>query len=86
MLMFTLTTSVVETCGRCITHPANMSIDPTCIELTADVLRIYFSNVFAKKRYCTPDPRRGTHLKRGKRILAAASVTATGSKGEGVER
>ena len=39
--MFTLTTSVGQTSGRCITQLAK-SIDPKFIELTADVFRGLF--------------------------------------------
>ena len=35
--MYSPNNAFVKTSGRCITQLANMSIDPTFIELTADV-------------------------------------------------
>ena len=42
LLMFTLTTSVGQTSGRCITQLAKISIDPKFTELTADVFGVFF--------------------------------------------
>lgn len=43
--MFTLTTSVGQWSGQCITLLAKMSVDPIFIELTAvDVLKSFFLN------------------------------------------
>ena len=43
--MFTLTTPVGQTSGRCITQLAKMSIDPKIMELTADVFYKFFFNI-----------------------------------------
>ena len=55
LLMFTLTTPVGQTSGRCVTQLAKTSIDLKFIELTADVFRSFFRNTSATRLYtCVP--------------------------------
>ena len=57
VLIFTLTTSVGQTTGRCITQLAKMCIDPKLIELIADVFRRISTKCCQYREYGNIDDR-----------------------------